>query len=91
MRRHSSVSPEYLFASRVGSRGLSQRGTKLVKIVRSKSPEKHDGLRLSARGFYDQYGSSAVGQSKMIRQPDGSMKKKYLRIKATGSPFWSTK
>lgn len=55
------------------------------------SKKKTIGTRLSARGVYNQLGSSSVGKKFPVLQKDGSIVNKYLRIRSNGSPYFSTR
>lgn len=60
-------------------------GRKVVKNIKNKSI----GTRLSARTIFNQYGYRSIGRSFNILQKDGNYKKKYLRLRINGSPYFS--
>jgi len=61
-----------------------------TKIVRNKKGKKL-GRRLSARSIYNKEGKKALGKSFNILQKDGKYKRKILRLRKNGSPYFATK
>lgn len=61
-----------------------------TKIVKDKK-KRFVGYRLSARSVFNKMGRKAVGKSFNILQKDGTYKKKYLRIRYNGSPYFANK
>lgn len=60
----------------------------LRKVVKDKK-KKTIGTRLSARAVFNQMGMSAIGKSFSILQKDGTYKRKYLRLRQNGSPYFA--
>ena len=70
-----------------------QKETKKQKKYKDvKGPTKKlIGKRLSARVVFDERGTSSIGKSYNILQPNGSMKMKVLRLRKNGSPYFANK
>ena len=60
----------------------------LRKVVKDKK-KRTIGSRLSARAVFNQMGMSAIGKSFNILQKDGTYKRKYLRLRRNGSPYFA--
>ena len=60
------------------------------KTVRNKKGKKV-GKRLSARTILNQQGKKALGKSFDILQKNGKYKRKILRLRENGSPYFATK
>jgi len=60
----------------------------LRKAVKDKK-KRTIGSRLSARAVFNQMGMSAIGKSFSILQKDGTYKRKYLRLRQNGSPYFA--
>ena len=60
----------------------------LRKAVKDKK-KKSIGSRLSARAVFNEMGMSAIGKSFSILQKDGTHKRKYLRLRQNGSPYFA--
>ena len=60
----------------------------LRKVVKDKK-KRTIGSRLSARAVFNQMGMSAIGKSFNIWQKDGTYKRKYLRLRQNGSPYFA--
>ena len=60
----------------------------LRKVVKDKK-KRSIGSRLSARAVFNQMGMSAIGKSFSILQKDGTYKRKYLRLRQNGSPYFA--
>jgi len=60
----------------------------LKKVVKDNKKRKI-GSRLSARAVFNEMGMSAIGKSFRILQKDGTYKRKYLRLRQNGSPYFA--
>ena len=60
----------------------------LRKVVKDKK-KRTIGSRLSARAVFNQMGMSAIGKPFSILQKDGTYKRKYLRLRQNGSPYFA--
>ena len=60
----------------------------LRKPVKNKQ-KRTIGTRLSARAVFNKMGMSAIGKPFSILQKDGTYKRKYLRLRQNGSPYFA--
>ena len=60
----------------------------LRKMVKDKK-KRQIGTRLSARAVFNQMGMISIGKSFNILQKDGTYKRKYLRLRQNGSPYFA--
>ena len=60
----------------------------LRKVVKD-NKKRPIGHRLSARAVFNQMGMSAIGKPFSILQKDGRYKRKYLRLRQNGSPYFA--
>ena len=60
----------------------------LRKVVKD-NKKKTIGTRLSARAVFNEMGMSAIGKQFSILQKNGTYKKKYLRLRHNGSPYFA--
>jgi hypothetical protein len=58
------------------------------KVVKNKK-DKPIGDRLSARAVFNDMGMKAIGMSFLILQKDGTRKRKILRLRKNGSPYFA--
>lgn len=58
------------------------------KVVKNKR-KTPIGTRLSARAVFNDMGKKAIGMSFLILQKDGTHKRKFLRLRKNGSPYFA--